>query len=253
MSLDDVLDVTLPSANGPVALRNLAVLEFELGPIQIERKEQQRVAYIFANVAGRDLGSIARDVREELDQIPLPAYHSYFLGGDYEEQQQAFFELLISLFLSLALVFMVMACLYEGFRDPVIVMFSVPLAAIGALLLLFLTNTTLNVQSFIGMIMLGGIVVNNAILIVDQATRLRREGWVVGDAVREAGRRRLRPVLMTSLTTMFALTPLALGWGEGGEAQAPLARTVIGGLLSSSLITLLVIPSVYTFFHRDKK
>lgn len=254
MSLDDVLDVTIPAPGGPVALRSVAQLEFEWGPIQIDRKEQQRVAYVSANIAGRDLGSIARDVEAALADIPLPAYHSYFLGGDYEEQKGAFLELLISLALALALVFMVMACLYEGFKDPVIVMFSVPLAAIGALLMLFITGSTLNVQSFIGLIMLGGIVVNNAILIVDQASRLRREdGWLVRAAVGEAGRRRLRPVLMTSLTTMFALTPLALGWGEGGEAQAPLARTVIGGLFSSSLITLFVIPSVYTFFHRDSK
>jgi len=254
MSLEDVLDVTIPAEGGPVALRSVAHLEFELGPIQIDRKEQQRVAYVSANIAGRDLGSIARDVEVALGDIPLPAYHSYFWGGDYEEQQGAFLELLISLVLALALVFMVMACLYEGFKDPIIVMFSVPLAAIGALVILFITGSTFNVQSFIGLIMLGGIVVNNAILIVDQASRLRRdEGWQVRAAVREAGRRRLRPVLMTSLTTMLALTPLALGWGEGGEAQAPLARTVIGGLFSSSLITLFVIPSVYTFFHRDSK
>jgi HAE1 family hydrophobic/amphiphilic exporter-1 len=129
-------------------------------------------------------------------------------------------------------------------------MLSVPLAAVGVLLVLFLSNTTLNLQSAIGCIMLGGIVVNNAILLVDQAGQLRREGLETKAAVAEAGRRRLRPVLMTTLTTILALLPLALGIGEGADAQAPLARAVVGGLSTSTLITLVLIPVVYSLFHR---
>ena len=151
-------------------------------------------------------------------------------------------------------VYMVMASLYESLRDPFIVMFSVPLAVIGVILMLLLTNTTFNVQSYIGCIMLGGIVVNNAILLVDHINLLRRrDGMPLREAIEEAGRRRLRPILMTAMTTMLALTPLAIGVGEGGEAQAPMARAVIGGLLSSTLITLVVVPTVYAVFEGHGK
>ena len=148
---------------------------------------------------------------------------------------------------------MVLACLYESLRDPLVVMVSVPVSAVGVLLILFFTNTTLNLQSYIGCIMLGGIVVQNAILLVDQASQLMQEGMVATEAVAEAGRRRLRPILMTSLTTILALLPLALGIGEGADAQAPLARAVIGGLSGSTLISLILIPAVYALFHRQGK
>ena len=145
---------------------------------------------------------------------------------------------------------MVMACQYESLRDPFVVMFSVPLAAIGVILMLFLTGTTFNIQSFIGCIMLEGIVVNNAILLVDHTNLLRRrDGMSLREAIEEAGRRRLRPILMTATTTVVGLIPLALGLGEGGEAQAPMARAVIGGLLSSTLITLVFVPVVYSIFE----
>jgi HAE1 family hydrophobic/amphiphilic exporter-1 len=142
---------------------------------------------------------------------------------------------------------MVMACQFESLKDPLVVMFSVPLAAIGVIPTLFLTNTTFNMQSFIGCIMLAGIVVNNAILLVDQANRLQRDqGMSPLEAARESGIRRLRPILMTALTTCLGLLPLALALGDGGEAQAPMARAVIGGLASSTLITLVFIPVLYS-------
>jgi HAE1 family hydrophobic/amphiphilic exporter-1 len=155
------------------------------------------------------------------------------VAGDFEEQQKAFRELVVSLVLALVLVYMVMACQYESLINPLVVMFSVPMAVIGVLITLFLTHTTLNVQSYIGCIMLGGIVVNNAVM--------------------ESGRRRLRPILLTSLTTLLGLLPLALGIGEGADAQAPLARAVVGGLTGSTLITLVLIPVIYSFFHPDSK
>jgi HAE1 family hydrophobic/amphiphilic exporter-1 len=189
-------------------------------------------------------------VQARLDKIPHPNNYSLTVAGAFEEQQKAFGELIISLILALALVYMVLACQYESLRDPLVVMFSVPFAAVGVLITLFLSNTTLNVQSYIGCIMLGGIVVNNAILIVDQAGRLQRSGMSIHDALAEAGRRRLRPILMTTLTTILALIPLAMGIGEGADAQAPLARTVVGGLSGSSLITLFLIPVLYSVFHR---
>ncbi|MCI3951574.1 MAG: acriflavin resistance protein [Burkholderiales bacterium] len=249
-SPDEVLDLTLRTASGEqVALRNLVEAAFTRGPILIDRKDQQRLISIRANVAGRDLGSVARDVQARLEKIPRPAGYELRIAGNFEEQQKAFRELMIALALALVLVYMVLAAQYESLRDPFVVMGSVPFAAVGVLLMLFLTRTTLNLQSFIGCILLAGIVVNNAILLVDQAGRLRREGLRVADAVVEAGRRRLRPILMTTLTTILALLPLALGIGEGADAQAPLARAVLGGLTASTLVTLVLIPVMYVMSY----
>ena len=176
------------------------------------------------------------------------------MAGDVEQQAESFRELLLGIILATILVYMVMASLYESLLPPAIVMFSVPLPLIGVILVLLMTGTTFNVQSFIGCIMLVGIVVNNAILIVDRANTLfRDEGLDLLSAVRTAGRDRLRPVLMTSLTTVLSLLPLALGIGEGSDMQAPLARTVLGGLLSASLITLVFIPVVFLLFNRHKE
>jgi HAE1 family hydrophobic/amphiphilic exporter-1 len=253
-SLDEILNLTLTTATGEkVALRNVVASEPSHGPILIDRKDQQRMVTVRANVAERDLGSVATDVQALLDRIPRPVGYDLTVAGNFEEQQKAFRELVISLVLALILVYMVLACQYESFRDPLVVMFSVPLAAVGVLVTLFMTTTTLNVQSYIGCIMLGGIVVNNAILLVDQAGRLVRNGMRTHDALTEAGRRRLRPILMTTLTTILGLLPLALGIGEGSDAQAPLARAVVGGLTGSTLITLLLIPAVYSLFHPDPK
>ncbi len=251
-SLDEILNLTLTTATGEqVALRSVVATEESRGPIVIDRKDQQRVVDVTANISGRDLGSVAADVQERLNRIPRPVGYDLRVAGDYKEQQKSFHELVISLVLALVLVYMVLACQYESLRDPLVVMVSVPVAATGVLLILFLTNTTLNLQSTIGCIMLGGIVVNNAILLVDQAGQLTKGGVGVRDAVAEAGRRRLRPILMTTLTTVLALMPLALGIGEGADAQAPLARSVVGGLTASTLITLGLIPAVYSLFHPD--
>jgi HAE1 family hydrophobic/amphiphilic exporter-1 len=252
MDLSEILDLTLTNTDGqPVVLRNVIQLTPRSGPVLIERKDQERIVMVSANISGRDMGSILDDIRDKLQSLPVPRDFSIVFGGDYEEQQKAFNELLLSFVLALILVYMVMACQYESLRDPFVVMFSVPLAAVGVILLLFLSGTTFNVQSFIGCIMLGGIVVNNAILLVDHTNLLRRRDRMgLREAIEEAGCRRLRPILMTALTTILGLTPLALGIGEGSEAQAPLARAVIGGLLSSTLITLIFVPVVYSVFER---
>ena len=235
-------------------LRNVVEVKPRKGPVLLERKDQERVIYITANYSGRDMGSILADIHDGLQSVPVPRDFSIGFGGDFEEQQKAFNELMMSFILALVLVYMVMASLYESLTYPFVVMFSVPLAAIGVILMLFLTDTTFNVQSFIGCIMLGGIVVNNAILLVDHTNLLRqRDGMEVREAIEEAGRRRLRPILMTALTTILAMTPLALGMGEGGEAQAPMARAIIGGLISSNLITLVVVPVIYSLMIRKDK
>ena len=253
-SMDEILNLTLATGSGEqVALRNLVVTEPGRGPLLIDRKDQQRTFTVEANVAGRDLGSVAKEVQARLNRIPRPMGYALMVAGNFEEQRKAFRELAISIVLALVLVYMVLACQYESLRDPLVVMFSVPLAAVGVLVTLFVTKTTLNVQSYIGCIMLGGIVVNNAVLLVDQAGQLVRTGMTTAEALVEAGRRRLRPILMTTLTTILGLLPLALGIGEGADAQAPLARAVVGGLAGSTLITLVLIPAVYSLFHPERK
>lgn len=255
MSLEDILDLTLTNSDGqPVMLRNVVTVKPRKGPVQIQRKDQERNIIVSANISGRDMGSVIADIRERLRTLPVPRDFIIVFAGDYEEQQKAFRELFFGLILALMLVYMVMASLYESLLDPFVVMFSIPLAAIGVILMLFLTNTTFNVQSYIGCIMLGGIVVNNAILLVDYTNLLRRRDKMpLREAIEEAGRRRLRPILMTATTTIMALIPLALGLSEGGEAQAPMARAVIGGLLSSTLITLVIVPVMYSVFEGMRK
>lgn len=255
LPMDKILDLTLVNVDGEsVALRNIVKIQSQIGSEKIERTNRQRVVSISANISGRDMGSIIRDIQKELQAIPVPADFSIEFAGDYEEQQKAFRELFLALVLAILLVYMVMACQYESLLDPLVVMFSVPLAIIGVILMLLLTDTTFNIYSYIGCIMLGGIVVNNAILLVDTVNLLRRrDGMQLMEAIVEAGHRRLRPIIMTSSTTILALLPVAIGFGEGGETQASLARVVIGGLLSSTIITLIVVPVVYFFFEKMRR
>ncbi|MBN2297500.1 MAG: efflux RND transporter permease subunit, partial [Deltaproteobacteria bacterium] len=250
MDIREIMDLTITGSEGvPVVLRNVVSIHPRTGPVRIERKDQERIVTVSANISGRDMGSILDDIREGLRSVAIPKDFGIVFGGDYEEQEKAFRELLLSLVLAVLLVYMVMASLYESIRYPLVVMFSVPFAAIGVILMLFITGTSFNVQSYIGCIMLGGIVVNNAILLVDHINLLRsRDRMGLRQAIEEAGRRRLRPILMTAMTTILAMVPLATGLGEGGEVQAPLARAVIGGLISSTLITLVIIPTVYVWF-----
>src|SRR4029450_3850669 len=175
-------------------------------------------------------------------------------GAEVEEQARSFRQLQLVLILAVLLVYAVMASQYESLRDPFIIMFSIPVASSGVVLSLYFTNTAYNMQAFIGVIMLAGIVVSNAILLVDYTNTLRRrDGLAIREAVELAGRRRLRPILMTSLATMLGLVPMSIGLGEGGELQAPLARVVIGGLLASTMVTLVLVPAVYTLFEEGIK
>ena len=250
MKLEDLLNMTITNSAGqPVMLRNVAHIENQMGPTLIERRDQERILSISANVDGRPIGFVIEEVQQKLREIPLPSNFSILMAGDYEEQVKSFQELLFSFILALVLVYMVMAVQYESLYDPVIVMVTVPLSVIGVIPALYFTGTTFNVQSFIGCIMLGGIVVNNSILLVDHINDLRREGATdLLAAVSEAARDRCRPILMTALTTILGLLPLAIGLGEGGEVQAPMARAVIGGLICATFISLLIIPAIYYEF-----
>jgi len=251
LSIEDILDMTITNSLGEqISLRNVIDVRARRGPVRIERRDKERVLNITADYADRDMGAVMADIREGLQTIPIPRDFTIAFTGDYEEQRKAFRELLTSIILAILLVYMIMAMLYESVKDPFIVMFSVPMAVIGVVLMLFITNTTFNIQSYIGCIMLGGIVVNNAILLVDYTNLLRRRDKMpIREAIEEAGRRRLRPILMTAMTTIMAMIPLAIGLKEGSEAQAPMARAVIGGLISSTLITLVIVPVVYSLFE----
>lgn len=251
MNLADLLDLTVVNDRGEqVVLRNVVINEPKEGPVRIERKDQERIISINANFTGRDMGSVISDIRKALKNLPLPKDFSISFGSDYEEQQKAFRELLFAFFLALFLVYMVMAGQFESFRDPFIILFAVPMALIGITLTMIASNTIFSMQAFIGCIMLTGIVTNNSILLVHYTNLLReRDGMEIHDAIRLAGSRRLRPILMTTVVTVLGLFPLALGLGEGGEAQAPMARVVVGGLSSSTIITLVLVPIIYSIFE----
>ncbi|HYO14333.1 MAG TPA: efflux RND transporter permease subunit [Thermoanaerobaculia bacterium] len=246
--LADVEKVSLVSASGEtVPLRSVVDVTFAKGPVIIDRKDQERVINVTANVADRDLGSVAADAQEALRALQVPDGLALVLGGEYEEQQKAKTQLVVALILAIVLVYMVMAAQFENLWDPFVVMFSIPMAAVGVFFTMWLTGTTFNVQSYIGMVMLAGIVVNNAIVLVDYTNLMRRDyGMSLLEAVVESGRRRLRPILMTTATTVLGLVPLAIGLGEGSEVQASMARVVVGGLTVSTLVTLILVPVIYT-------
>jgi HAE1 family hydrophobic/amphiphilic exporter-1 len=245
----DLDTVALRARDGSIVpLSALVLRERARGPVEIERVDAQRVTYISANLeAGVALGDAVERIRAELRAMKLPDGFALLFGGQYEEQLAARRDFLVAIAMALVLVYMIMAAQFERFLDPLIVMLSVPVALVGVVPMLLLTSTTLNMQSVMGLVMLIGIVVNNAIVLVATINLLRRErGTQVAEAVVEAGRLRLRPILMTSATTVLGLLPLALGWGTGAEIQAALARVVIGGLLASTLVTLVLIPVAYT-------
>ena len=233
----------------PVLLGSVAEIRQGTGPVMLERKYQQRIVKINANPSGRDLGAISADLEERFRGMGLPPGFSVQLGGQTVQQREAFSSLKFTSLLALMLVYMVMASQFKSLLDPLIIMFSVPLGMIGVIWALFLTNTTLNVTSFMGIIMMVGIVVSNGVLLVEYINELRRHGLELHEAVMRAGRTRLRPIIMTSLTTVVGLIPMALGIDVGSEANAPLARAVIGGLTISTMLTLVLIPTLYVMLE----
>lgn len=244
---EDLARLPLPALDGRlVPLENVAEVVRTTSPVQLERKYQQRMVHVTANTSGRDLGSVASEIEAKISRMEIPEGFSVVLKGARLEQQEAFRTLLFSVGLAIFLVYMVLASQFASLLHPFLVMFSVPLGLIGALWALFLTGNTLSMVSFMGIIMMVGIVVNNAILLVDFINRLRKEeGVPLKEAIIRGGRIRLRPILMTSFTTILGLVPMALGLGEGAEAYTSLAIAVIGGLTISMFLTLVFIPTLY--------
>lgn len=250
VNLENLGSINIFSSKGVmVQLSQVADFRIAPGPVEIRRIDKVRQVVIEGYLLNRDLNSVMTDIQTQLDkQLPLPSGYSIEYGGQNKDMIESFTSLATALLLAIVLVYGVMAVLYESFFNPFIIMFSVPTAFIGVVLGLFVTRNTLSVASFIGIIMLVGIVVANAIVYVDYLQQLRERGMERNQAIMEAGRVRLRPILMTAFATILAMFPLALGLGEGGESQAPLAITIIGGLTFSTFITLVLVPVVYSIF-----
>ncbi len=249
----DVEDLIVAHVDGrPVFLSSVADITVTEGPTEVRRIGQRRAAVVGGSLSGRDMGAVAAEVRSRLRQLALPASVTAGLSGQEEEMQRSFRSLALAMGLAIFLVYLVMASQFESFLYPFVIVFTLPLGAIGVVLALALTGQTVSVVAIIGAVMLAGIVVNNAIVLIDAVNQRRRAGMELGDALISAGSARLRPIIMTSLTTIVALLPMALGLGEGAELRAPLAITVIGGLAVATVLTLIVIPVVYSIFSRTK-
>lgn len=252
-SLDDIRNIPIKtSLNTMVRLGQVASISKGEGPIQITRENQARAITVSANITGRDLGSTVRDIKERIDDIERglpPGYFTEF-GGQYEQMQEAFIIMAGAFALATLLVYMIMASQFESFRHPFVIMFTIPLAIIGVILALLLTGRPVSLPVLIGFVMLGGIAVNNGIVMVDYINQLKRKGVEIKEAILQACSVRLRPVLITAFTTVLGMMPMALSVSEGAEMRAPMAITVVGGLVATTFLTLFVIPIIYSFFDR---
>lgn len=250
-SVEEVRNLIVnPGSDRPVPLYAVASVELATGPSEIRRANQERVAVVSANLGSGDLGGAIAGLNELLASQPLPPGIAAYVGGQSSELQDSFDSLQFTLILAIFLVYLVMASQFESLIHPLVILFTIPLSAIGAVWALLLTGTTVNVVAYIGLIMLAGIVVNQSIVLIDAVNQARDRGLSRHAAILEAGRVRLRPILITKLTTILGLLPMALGLGEGAEVRAPMAITVIGGVLLTTFLTLLVIPVVYDVMDR---
>ncbi len=244
--------VVNPEGEAPIYLSAVADIQVREGPSEIRRIDQQRAVLISANVAGIDLGTATGLIQKALEEIDIPADVSFVIGGQNREMETSLQSLIFALCLAVFLVYIVMASQFESFVHPFVIIFTIPLALIGVLFTLYVAGISFSVVVFLGLIMLAGIVVNNAIVFVDYINHLRANGQSKSDAIIQAGSVRLRPILMTTATTVLGLLPMALGLGEGSEIRTPMAITVVAGLISSTALTLIVIPTVYSLLDRGE-
>ena len=251
--LENLPEVPIFTPDGRmIKLKNIAEIKSGEGPVEIERKNRQRIVKVEADKYGRSLGEITSDIKEALKNMDIPPGVSVSFGGEVEEQQKSFKDLSLMLVLGIVLIYMVMASLYGNFRDPLIVMFSVPFALTGVFYAFYLTGTTLSLISFMGIIMLAGIAVKNAIILLDYTHLMQNRGQPLREAITNAGRNRLRPILMTTTATFFGMLPMAISRGVGAEIWNPLGITMMGGLVVSTMVTLVLIPTVYCLFEEKR-
>lgn len=252
--IDKLKEMQLTNLLGKqVSLSSVAEIKQDVGLLEIQRESQQRFVLATANLNDVSLGKGAKIAQAIIDDTEIPDGVSVSLGGQVVDQGESFGDLYLILFLGIALVYMVMAAQFESFKDPFIIIFAVPFTLVGVVLAFLATGLTLSVTTFIGVIMLMGIVVNNGIVLVDYTNMLRKRGYTLYDAVAEAGRSRLRPILMTTLTTILGMLPMALSKGMGKEMYSPLGVTIIGGLLVSALVSLILIPAIYTSINEKSE
>ena len=251
LGLDELRRLVVnPNAPIPIPLSAVADIRVNEGPSEIRRIDQQRSAVVTANIQGVDLGTASGLIHDELGRMDFPVGFDFMISGQNEEMETSLQSLYFALVLAIFLVYVVMASQFESLVHPFVIMFTVPLALIGVVVVLYLAQVALSVVVFIGLIMLAGIVVNNAIVLIDYINTLRRTGMEKTEAIIQAGAVRLRPIAMTTATTVLGLLPMALGLGEGAEIRTPMALTVIAGLISSTFLTLVVIPTVYSLVDR---
>jgi HAE1 family hydrophobic/amphiphilic exporter-1 len=252
-SIEEIRNLIInPGSQQPVPLSAVADVTLSVGPAEIRRIGQERVAVVSASYTGSDLGAAVKDLQGMLQQIELPPGVSSYLSGQSEEMQDSLRSLTFTLVLAVLLVYLVMASQFESLVQPFVILFTIPLGLIGVVWALFLTSTTISVVAMIGVIMLTGIVVNNAIVLIDAVNRARQRGLDKHAAILSAARARLRPIVITTVSTILGLVPMAMGFGDGAEVRTPMAITVIGGMTVSTLLTLVVIPVVYSLLVRER-
>jgi HAE1 family hydrophobic/amphiphilic exporter-1 len=241
-------------AGAPVRLGSVASVVIARGPSEVRRIRSQRAAVVSANLSGRDLSGVSNEIRAEIDRLrpQFPPEVTVSLAGQNEEMMTSYESLIFALALAVFLVYLVMASEFESLIHPFVILFSVPFGLVGVVLALALTGTTVSVMVLLGVIILVGIVVNNAIVLIDYANQLREQGYSRREALKTAGAVRMRPIMMTTATSVLGLVPMALGWGEGAEIRSPMAITVIGGMLFSTMLTLVFIPVMYEMLDRKR-
>ncbi|MDD3161548.1 MAG: efflux RND transporter permease subunit [Bacteroidales bacterium] len=253
ITLSELRDMTITSGEKEFRLAELAELTQTTAPKEIYRRNQNRINRITANLdEGVSLDKVTKKIEAAVSDINLPANYSITVTGEEEKRKESMNALLFALILSIVLVYMVMASQFESLLHPFTILLTIPMAIVGAILLFFITNTTINIMGFIGIVMLGGIAVNNAIILVDRIGQLKQSGMELVDAIAEAGQQRIRPIMMTSLSTILAMVPMSLGFGEGASLRSPMAIAVIGGMVTSTILSLIVIPCVYDVMERTK-
>ncbi len=249
-NIEKLLSIPLKTPTGTIIpLREVAHVYYALGPIKIDREKQSRLISVLADVQGRSVGQVSLDIKKKLKNLSMPQGITMSMGGEFEQIKEMIKDMIFALIAAVLLIYMVMAAQFESFKDPFIIMFTLPLAIIGVILLLFLTHTTISVPSLMGTLILSGIAVNNAIVMIDFIRQLMAKGLDRFEAVIEGASIRLRPILITALTTIFGMLPMALSHSEGSEMRAPMAIAVIGGLLTTTFLTLYLIPTVFTIFE----
>jgi multidrug efflux pump subunit AcrB len=247
------LPVAFAKDGTPITLDSVATVEPAFNPEIIRRQNLQRREAVFAGVQDRSAGEVGDDVQKLIKQTTLPPGYSFDVGGQMQQQAEAFNGLLAAMALAVIFIYIVLASQFGSFLQPIAIMASLPLALIGVMLALLVWRSTLNIFSMIGLVMLMGLVTKNAILLVDFANHARKAGATVADALLQAGLIRMRPIMMTTAAMVFGMLPLALAFNEGGELQAPMGRAIIGGVITSTLLTLVVVPVLYSYLVRERK